>query len=166
MRSVLERWETFKRTSSPVGATQEKADRRRCGERQCPVAPRANIITNLLRTRTNTLALLLTAVAFVSSAAPAQNCFKIRGRAVLYRGDWFFEIWHVGSHHLFFPANKQSADLMCQYFDCKSADRQPALFADFTVCPTKPYKRGAAQPVIVKRVEHQRVVKKWRGHRG
>jgi len=91
----------------------------------------------------------------------AEPCREIHGRAILYRGDGFFSIWHIGTHHIFFPADKASADLVCQYFDCNTIDRQPTLFADFTVCPTEPYKAGAAQPAIVKRVQHPRVVLDW-----
>jgi hypothetical protein len=87
-----------------------------------------------------------------------EPCREIHGRAILYRGDGFFQIWHVGTHHVFFPADKASADLICQYFDCDSGDRQPTLFADFTVCPTKPFEAGAAQPAIVKKVRKPRVV--------
>jgi len=97
----------------------------------------------------------------LTPAAPAQRCFQVRGRAVLYRGDGFFAIWHVGTHHVFFPADEHSADLVCRYLDCTDPDRSPALFADFTVCPTKPYTRGAAQPVVVKKVERPRVVRDW-----
>jgi hypothetical protein len=104
---------------------------------------------------------LLLIAALGAQAAPSQTCFQIRGRAVWYRGDGFFAIWHVGTHHVFFPADKESSDLICQYFDCESPDRQPALFADFMVCPTKPFRRGAAQPVIVKKIEHPRVVPDW-----
>jgi hypothetical protein len=91
----------------------------------------------------------------------AEPCRQIRGRAVWYRGDGFFAIWHIGTHHIFFPADKASGDLICQYFDCESGNRQPALFADFTVCPTEPYKAGAAQPAIVTKVQHPRVVPDW-----
>src|ERR1035437_1728764 len=107
-------------------------------------------------------------IAFVSIflMIPAQSwsaepCREIHGRAVLYRGDGFFAIWHIGTHHIFSPADKASADLICKYFDCDNGDRQPALFADFTLCPTEPYKAGAAQPVIVKRVQHPHVVPYW-----
>ena len=98
--------------------------------------------------------------AAIVPGASAQSCFKIHGRAVLYRGDGSFEIWHIGTYHTFVPDQK-SADLICKYFDCASGDRQPALFADFTVCPTEPYKAGAAQPVIVTRVQHPHVVPDW-----
>jgi len=101
-------------------------------------------------------------VAILGSGATAeQKCFQIRGRAVWYRGDGFFAIWHVGTHHMFFPADKESSDLVCRYFDCVHADQQPALFADFTICPTEEYKPGSAQPAVVKKVERPKVVKDW-----
>jgi hypothetical protein len=98
-----------------------------------------------------------------TAAQPSQpeKCFPIRGRAILYRGDGFFAIWHVGTHHIFYPADKASADLLCDYMDCTSPRRQPALFADMTVCPTEPYKKGWAQPVVVKSVTHSYVVPDW-----
>jgi len=54
-----------------------------------------------------------------------------------------------------------SINLICKYFDCDNGAVQPALFADFTVCPTEPFRKGAAQPVIVKKVEHPYVVPDW-----
>ena len=106
------------------------------------------------------VAVILSLVLLVNPARSwsVEPCREIHGRAVLHRGDGFFAIWHIGTHHVFFPADKGSADLVCSYFDCGSIDREPALFADFTVCPTEPYKAGAAQPVIVKRVQHPHVV--------
>jgi hypothetical protein len=109
--------------------------------------------------RVNLIGLLL--LVWLVPVASAQSCFQIHGRAVLYRGDAFFAIWHIGTHHVFFPADQQSEDLICKYFDCASGDKQPALFADFTVCPTEPYEPGAAQSVIVKLVRHPRVVPEW-----
>lgn len=112
------------------------------------------------------LALLLKA----GEAMPSQKvvgktspntCVVIRGRAIEYRGDGFFAIWHIGTHHIFMPADAQSSNLICKYFDCESGDRQPALFANFTVCPTRPYARGAAQPAIVKRIAHPVVFADW-----
>jgi hypothetical protein len=107
-----------------------------------------------------TIAIHLGLLAAFASVSGAQTCFQIHGRAVLYRGDGFFAIWHVGTHHIFFPDAK-SSDLICQYFDCESGDRQPALFADFTICPTKPYISGAAQAATVTAVQHPRVVPDW-----
>ncbi len=102
--------------------------------------------------------LLLTLLVPIGSA---QTCRLIHGRAILYRGDSFFTIWHVGTDHIFFLVDQPSIELVCRYFDCASGDKQPALFADFTVCPTKRYIAGAAQPVIVKKVEHPLVVPEW-----
>lgn len=104
-------------------------------------------------------ALMLALLLPIASAHT--QCRKIHGRAILYRGDGFFAIWHIGTDHIFMPADKQSADLICRYFDCDSGDKQPALFADFTVCPTRRYAHGEAQPVIVKKVEHPVVVAEW-----
>ena len=98
-------------------------------------------------------------------ASAAETCFPIHRRAVWYRGDGFFAIWHVGTHHNFFIMDKKSADLVCRYFDCVTPSKSPALFADFTVCPTKPYRKGAAQPVIVKKVKHPMVVADWQPSR-
>ena len=70
---------------------------------------------------------ILLLIILLASAAPAQRCVRIRGRAVWYRGDGFFAIWHVGTHHVFFPRDKQSADLICQYFDCESGDSTASL---------------------------------------
>ena len=33
-----------------------------------------------------------------------------------------------------------------------------ALFADFVVCPTEPFRKGAAQTAIVRRISHPRIV--------
>jgi len=90
----------------------------------------------------------------------AQACFQIHGRAMEYRGDGFFAIWHIGTHHIFSP-DADSADFVCKYFDCESGDRQPALFAEFTICPTEPFVKGAAQMVKVTAVSHPFVVPDW-----
>jgi len=100
-------------------------------------------------------------LALMASSMHAETCRRIHGRAIWYRGDGFFEIWHIGTHHIFFPADGSSSDLICKYFDCESGNRQPVLFADFTVCPTLPYKLGAAQPAIVKEVNQAHVISDW-----
>lgn len=105
--------------------------------------------------------LTLALVAAISQIAFAQNCMKIHGRAVDYRGDGFFAIWHIGTHHVFSPSDEQSVELVCRYFDCDSGDRQPALFADFTICPTEPFVSGAAQGATVKAIENPRVIPDW-----
>lgn len=90
-----------------------------------------------------------------------EKCFQIRGRAILYRGDGVLAIWHVGTHHIFYPVGDKSWDLLCSYMDCKSPRKQPALFADMTVCPTEPFVKGAAQSAIVTKVTHYYVVPDW-----
>ena len=108
-----------------------------------------------------TISLCLVLFSVLTPISPAQACFQIHGRAVDYRGDGYFAIWHIGTHHEFFLADQQSVDLVCKYFDCDSPDRQPALFADFTVCPTAPFVKGAAQAVKVTAVSHPFVVPDW-----
>jgi hypothetical protein len=125
--------------------------------------------------RSLTVPLLLLAVSLLPGARAAKHlghvtspknkqpekCFQIRGRAILYRGDGFFAIWHVGTHHIFYPADKASADLLCDHMNCTSPRKQPALFADMTVCPTESYRQGWAQPAIVKKITHYYVVPDW-----
>ncbi|MDR3792011.1 MAG: DUF3828 domain-containing protein [Terracidiphilus sp.] len=105
--------------------------------------------------------LLLLLIAAAAPIGAEEKCVQIRGRAVQYRGNAFFEIWHVGTNHRYFIVDGHSQDLVCKYFDCESPDRQPALFADFTLCPTEPFKQDAAQPATVKNVAHPRVVATW-----
>jgi hypothetical protein len=105
--------------------------------------------------------LILVLTAAMEPAAWAEKCFAIHGRAVLYRGDGFFAIWHIGTHHVFSPVAGASYDVLFKAFDCESGQRQPALFADFTVCPVERYVPGAAQAVVVKKLEHPRVVSDW-----
>jgi hypothetical protein len=104
------------------------------------------------------LLLLTTALAPLGAE---EKCVQIRGRAISWRGNAFFSIWHVGTNHRYFVVDEASQDLVCKYFDCESPSRQPALFADFTLCPTEPFKQEAAQPAIVKGVAHPRVVAIW-----
>jgi len=87
----------------------------------------------------------------------AGPCREIHGRAVLYSGDSFLEIWHVGTHHTFFVVDEKSSNLIFGYLHYPESDHQ-ALFADFTLCPTKKYRQGSSQPAIVKRIRNPRVV--------
>jgi hypothetical protein len=102
----------------------------------------------------------LALLGIIASVVCAEPCTQIHGRAVWYRGNGFFALWHIGTHHIFMPDGK-SEELICQYFDCESGDRQPALFADFTVCPTEPFEDGAAQPATVKEVRNPLVIPDW-----
>ena len=105
---------------------------------------------------------ILFVLAIVVFMAPVrlsgvQPCREIHGRAISYSGDGFLEIWHVGTHHTFFVVDGKSSDLILSYLHYPESDHQ-ALFADFTVCPTEEYKKGASQPVIVKRIRNPRLV--------
>ncbi|MGD0628583.1 MAG: hypothetical protein ABR987_04480 [Terracidiphilus sp.] len=88
----------------------------------------------------------------------AQRCRTIHGRAILYSGDSFLEIWHIGTHHTFFVVDGKSTDLILNYIPYKGDDLGRALFADFLICPTVPYRRGASQETIIKEIRHPRVV--------
>jgi hypothetical protein len=107
-----------------------------------------------------TILLYLALLPSLTPFTAAQECFQIHGRAMEYRGDGFFAIWHIGTHHIFSP-DADSTDLVCKYFDCESGDRQPALFADFTICPSERFVKGAAQLVKVTAVVHPYVIPDW-----
>ena len=53
--------------------------------------------------------ILFLALAQNSQAEP---CREIHGRAILYSGDSFLEIWHIGTHHTFFVVDDKSTDLI------------------------------------------------------
>ena len=87
----------------------------------------------------------------------ADPCQTIHGRAVEYSGDGYLEIWHVGTHHTFFVVDEKSTDLILETMHYKVDGPLQALFADFTICPTAPFKQGHAQAAIVKRIENSRI---------
>jgi hypothetical protein len=98
-----------------------------------------------------------------------QSCQRIHGRAILYTGDGQLRIWHIGTHHTFRPVERlDSSDDFEQSWDkvlhlLSGGQKGPdafddrALFADFVVCPTRPYREGASQTAIVKRIYHPKV---------
>jgi hypothetical protein len=100
---------------------------------------------------------VLTLFGTLASTSLSQTCREIHGRAILYSGDGFLEIWHIGTHHTFFVVNEKSTDLILSYLPYLGDDRQNALFADFTICPTERYKKGASQSTIVKRIRNAHV---------
>jgi hypothetical protein len=87
----------------------------------------------------------------------AEPCQTIRGRAVLYSGDSYLEIWHVGTHHTFFVVDDKSTDLILETMHYNVNGPLQGLFADFTICPTSPFRQGHAQAAIVKHIENARV---------
>jgi hypothetical protein len=102
--------------------------------------------------------LSLTFLFVPPSLGLAEPCQEIHGRAILYSGDGFLEIWHIGTHHTFFVVDEKSTDLIMKYIPYESIDRQKALFADFTICPTEKFIQGASQPTLVTRIRHPRVL--------
>jgi len=106
----------------------------------------------------------------------AQPCQRIHGRAILYTGDGQLRIWHIGTHHTFRPDERlDSSDDFEPSWDkvlhlLSGGQKGPeafddrALFADFVVCPTRPYREGASQTAIVTRIYHPKIVS--RGHDG
>jgi hypothetical protein len=85
----------------------------------------------------------------------AEPCREIHGRARLYTGDGQLFIWHIGTHHEFWILDDASWDVIFKYIPNGGGKD---LFGDFTVCPTKPYRKGAAQSAIVKSVRHPHLV--------
>jgi len=88
----------------------------------------------------------------------AEPCRSIHGRAISYSGDGFLDIWHIGTHHTFFVVDEKSSNLLLHYLHYLGNDRQEALFADFTICPTEKFKEGASQPTIVKSIRNPHVI--------
>ena len=102
------------------------------------------------------LCLVLSAAARLALAT--EPCSVIYGRATSYPGNGLLEIWHVGTHHTFYVIDQKSSQMILRYLPYLGGDRYQSLFADFTICPTENYREGASQPIIVKRIEHSRVV--------
>jgi hypothetical protein len=85
----------------------------------------------------------------------AEPCQEIHGRARLYTGDGQLFIWDVGTHHEFWVLDDASWNLIFKYIP-EGGGKD--LYADFTLCPTKPYRHGAAQPAVVKSVRRPHLV--------
>jgi hypothetical protein len=107
--------------------------------------------------RISFLLALITLIANPARCFGAEPCREIHGRAILYSGDSFLEIWHIGTHHTFYVVDDSSTDLILRYVPASVGDSKPALFANFTLCPTPPYRRGASQATLVKRIRNPRV---------
>ena len=97
---------------------------------------------------------LILALGVVSSSA-SEPCQEIHGRARLYTGDGQLFIWHIGTHHEFWILDDPSWDLVFRYIPNGGGED---LFAGFTVCPTRKYRRGAAQPATVKSIRNPHLV--------
>jgi hypothetical protein len=112
-----------------------------------------------------TLATLL--ILTTPLAHAAEPCQTIHGRAIYYPADGQLRLWHIGTHHEFEPDAYQGKtpnpwDKIITLL--KAGDTSPAagsnnaLYGDFVVCPTKPYREGAVQPANIRSMSHLRVV--------
>jgi hypothetical protein len=102
-----------------------------------------------------------------SSAFAAESCQSFHGRAIYYSADGQFRIWHIGTHHEFEPPDLVGSDpdlesswnrVMTILLAGSNDPDSHALFADFIVCPTEPFRKGAAQRAIVQLIHHPHVV--------
>ena len=112
--------------------------------------------------------LLVCVIAAAGSRAYAtENCVTIHGRAHYYCGDANLRIWHIGTHPEFEP-DESSFDHVIEWLEAgvkESAKQELArpdgtvnLYADFLVCPTEPFKKGAVQHAVFKSATNRRYV--------
>ena len=104
-----------------------------------------------------------------------EPCHVIHGRAVFYSGDGQLRIWHIGTHHEFRPDDlrtPENEDVSVSWekvFDLLAAGgRRPevfdqnALYADFLICPTEPFRKGAVQSAKVRHIYHPHILPRAR----
>jgi hypothetical protein len=112
-----------------------------------------------------TLAALL--IVASSSAFAAEPCQSFHGRALYYSADGQFRIWHIGTHHTFEPPDMQGPNpdyepswnrLMKILLGGNQNPDDHAVFADFVVCPTEPFRKGTAQKAIIQSIRRPHVV--------
>lgn len=109
----------------------------------------------------------------LASPAPcrsAEPCREIHGRAIQYTADGILRIWNIGTRETFDVVDKKSSDLVLgrMSFPLGSSKvpvdwwNSKALVADFTVCPTGPYKQphlpGYSQTARVTSIRNAHVV--------
>jgi hypothetical protein len=127
------------------------------------------------------LILTFAALFFVGSnvAVAIGPCQLIHGRATYSSANGMFRIWHIGTHHTFRPDETRTPDYTDfspswgRVFDLLTAngkdpkgENNNALFADFLVCPTEPFKEGATQSATVKAIHHPHVISRDRAGEG
>ncbi|SEG65593.1 hypothetical protein SAMN05421819_4049 [Bryocella elongata] len=110
-----------------------------------------------------TAALLLSLFAVTLHAA--EPCQTFHGRARFYSADGQLRIWHIGTHHEFMPDYRfddpswdRVVDRLKNGAESAGAAGNNDLFATFTVCPTEPFRQGAAQTAIVHSMRHPVIV--------
>jgi hypothetical protein len=97
-----------------------------------------------------------------SEAQTTESCKVIHGRARLYCGDGQLRIWHIGTRHDFEPDDSSwqrvEGWLEAGAKPTGACQDNADLFADFLICPTEPYKKGAVQKAKVKAAYHRHYV--------
>lgn len=114
------------------------------------------------------IALLVLVFGLLPPLHAAEPCMVIHGRAHLYTGDGQLRIWHIGTHHEYAPDSSSSERVIAWLEAGVPGPERPKyaipagevyLFADFLICPTEPFKKGAAQGAAVKSATHRHYVK-------
>ena len=97
-----------------------------------------------------------------SEAQTTESCRVIHGRARRYCGDGQLRIWHIGTHHDFEPDDSSwqrvEGWLEAGAKPTGACHDNADLFADFLICPTESYKKGAVQKSKVKAAYHRHYV--------
>lgn len=113
------------------------------------------------------IALLVCILAATALQGAAEKCEVIHGRAHYYCGDGNLRIWQIGTHHEFEP-DSSSWERVTHWLDTATTEAekkkyacpvgQVYLYADFLICPTEPFRKGAVQHAVVKSATHRRYV--------
>jgi hypothetical protein len=118
-------------------------------------------------TQMRTIALICLVLMTTFRLQAGDSCINIRGRAHLHGGDGQLRIWQVGTHHDYTPdASSREAVVgwleagvsKSEQDELASPASQLYLFADFVICPTEPWRKGAVQQAKVKSASHRRYV--------
>ncbi len=98
-------------------------------------------------------------------AGASESCKVIHGRAH-HATDGGPRIWAFGTHHEYEAADVASAERIDKWLGGgpSKADWEKAaaplsyvyLYADFLVCPTEPFRKGAVQLAKIKSANHMR----------
>ena len=113
---------------------------------------------------------LLLLCLFVIASPPLHaddSCRVIHGRAHLHGSDGQLRIWHIGTHHEYEP-DELSWPRVEKWLEAGVTEREKAtlaspasmvyLVADFLLCPTEPFRKGAVQRAEVKSAIHRHYV--------
>jgi hypothetical protein len=114
------------------------------------------------------MAVVLSLALVAAPASATEPCRTIHARARLYGGDGQLRLWHIGTHHDYQP-DESSWERVMRWLDAgvSKSDRaryvNPAsmvdLYADFVVCPTEPFRKGAVQTAEIRSATHRRYVR-------